>query len=160
MRRQLKEETKKGQLKVDWEVRGLKEKGHEGVLLTVEGGDHEETAEGGGHAEPPLQQHHHPAGDDSRRGESCNISRHKRMPRSKSWASQGGIAPNEGNNMQKVTLINLIDERDRGEDVREAKRKDKRLGEEKTEDAGKMPGAEEGQPPKGRHHHHHHHQDG
>ena len=78
-----------------------------------------------------------PAGEERRIEESCTNSRHKRMPRSKSWASQGGVAPNERDNMQKVTLINLIDERDRGEEVREAERIDKTPGEDKTEGAGK-----------------------
>ena len=38
-------------------------------------------------------QMHHPGEEGV--GESCTYSMHERMPRSKSWASQGGIAPKE-----------------------------------------------------------------
>ena len=42
--------------------------------------------------EPDHQQHHHLEGGGDK---SCNYSMLIRMPRSKSWASPGGIAPTE-----------------------------------------------------------------
>jgi hypothetical protein len=69
-----------------------------------------------GQQHQPLQPHHQPLqpqqqGDREDAGQvgavSCVISMHKRMPRSKSWASLGGIAPNEHNINPKVTNLSL-----------------------------------------------------
>jgi hypothetical protein len=50
-----------------------------------------------------LGQHHQPEVGDI----SCINSMHKRMPRSKSWASQGGISPMESSVNQNLTTFNF-----------------------------------------------------
>ena len=71
-----------------------------------------------------IGQMHHPGEEGV--GESCTYSMHERIPRSKSWASQGGIAPKETSIDKIVKSVCLHESRnqDKGQQPEESKDKE------------------------------------